>query len=234
MPSDSRVRAAMAALAENLSRPADAGETLSALTAAARDTIPGVDHASINIVRKDGRIDTVAPTEEWLRELDAMQFELEEGPCYEAATASGVLVSEDVADDARWPRYGPRAGALGVHAQMAVDLSGSGHERATLNLYSRSPWRFADALEVADLFASHASLILGFAITSHNLNAALESRKVIGQAVGIVMERYSLDEDRAFGFLVRTSKDSNVKLRVIAGDVVDGHNRRHRPVEPTS
>jgi AmiR/NasT family two-component response regulator len=70
--------------------------------------------------------------------------------------------------------------------------------------------------------------VLGFAHTVDHLNTALESRKAIGQAVGIVMERYAIDEDRAFDFLVRTSRDSNVKLRDIAADIVNGANRRNR------
>ena len=60
-----------------------------------------------------------------------------------------------------------------------------------LNLYARKTWLFVDAHEVAELFADHASLVLGFARTSRQLHAAVESRAMISKALGIMMERYT-------------------------------------------
>lgn len=227
MPSNPQVRLAMARIAENLARPGQVGDTLNALTRSARDTIPGADFASITVVRPDGSIETLGATDDRLVELDRVQVELHDGPSFAEATEDEVYISEDLAHDVRWPRYGRHAASLGVGAQMGINLHSPGRNRASLNLYSERTWLFVDAYEVADLFASHASLVLGFASTANDFNDALKSRKVIGQAIGIVMERYAIDEDRAFDFLVRTSKDSNVKLRAIADDIVSGHNARH-------
>jgi len=233
MPSNHAVRQAMARLADTLRRPTELDETLAALTVAARDTIPGVDYASVSIVHPDGRLETKAPTDPLIAKCDLLQSELQEGPCYEAATEDGVFVSENLAEDPRWPSYGPKAAELGIGAQMGLDLhapgeTGAGGDRAALNLYARRTWLFVDAYETAEMFASHASLVLGFARSVDHLGQALATRKTIGQALGIVMERYTIDEDRAFEFLVRVSKDSNVKLRLIAQDIVDGANRRNR------
>ena len=97
-----------------------------------------------------------------------------------------------------------------------------------LNLYSTSQEEIdPDAEHVAELFASHAAIALHQAREVENLNQALESRKVIGQALGIVMERYGLDENHAFAFLLRASSTSNIKLRDIAAQLVEDTQHRH-------
>jgi AmiR/NasT family two-component response regulator len=53
-----------------------------------------------------------------------------------------------------------------------------------------------------------------------NLKEAMQTRQLIGRAVGIAMERYRLDEQRAFAFLARVSQTSNVKLRAVAEELV--------------
>ena len=86
-----------------------------------------------------------------------------------------------------------------------------------------------DAVRVAELFASHAAIALGRARREEQLNDALVTRKVIGQAIGLTMEHYQITEDRAFLFLVRASQTSNVKLRDVAQNVVDMANERFAP-----
>jgi AmiR/NasT family two-component response regulator len=88
-------------------------------------------------------------------------------------------------------------------------------------LYSRDRHAFDGSFEVAELFATQAALVLGFSRTIQNLNHALGSRTVIGQAVGIVMERYGMDQTRAFDYLSRLSQNSNTKLRIIADNLVN-------------
>jgi GAF domain-containing protein len=97
-----------------------------------------------------------------------------------------------------------------------------------LNLYSSSDEDIhPEAESLADLFAAHAAIALGHARERENLNAALNSRKLIGQAIGMVMERYDIPEDAAFAFLLRASQDSNIKLRDIAQELVDqGNNKK--------
>lgn len=110
---------------------------------------------------------------------------------------------------------------------MGIDLHHPGGARAALNIYSRRTWVFADAIDTAELFASHTALALGYATARDHFQAALRSRKTIGQAIGVIMERYSINEDRAFQFMVRASRSSNVKVREVAADIVAGINRRN-------
>ncbi|MDX6240250.1 MAG: hypothetical protein QOG10_5070 [Kribbellaceae bacterium] len=70
------------------------------------------------------------------------------------------------------------------------------------------------------MFAGLVAIALGWGRHDATMNQALATRNMIGQAVGIVMERYRLDPDRAFAFLVRTSHNGNVRLREIAAALV--------------
>jgi len=62
--------------------------------------------------------------------------------------------------------------------------------------------------------------------TETQLSTALQQSREISMAIGILMERYELDEDRAFQFLVRTSQTGNVKLRVIADEIIAAANTK--------
>lgn len=128
--------------------------------------------------------------------------------------------------DHRWPRYIPPAVKEGLRSQLAVRLFLDDHGTVGgLNLYSTISEEIdPEAEQVADLFATHAAIALGNARERDSLNQLLGSRKTIGQAIGIVMERYGINQDQAFAFLVRASSTSNIKLRDIAQALVDERN----------
>jgi GAF domain-containing protein len=226
----------MARLASSLDVRVPLDEALRRLTAAAVDAVPRVDYASVTVRHPGGGLETRAPTDPLVAELEEIQYDLRSGPCYDAAVGDdNYLVSFDLEHDPRWPQYGPRAAERGIRAQLSVQLADDDHHRAALNLYARRPHAFDHVnIEVAELFASHAALVMGFAQTMEHVSQLVDSRQVIGQAIGIVMERYQLDEERAFSFLTRTSQQSNVKLRAVAADIVAGMNRRNmlRPDQP--
>jgi len=229
MPSDPRIREAMARVAAAMNgSPASLDETLLTLTRGAADAVPGADHASISLRRPDGTLETIAATDPLIDHLDARQYELQEGPCYAAVTADPLTISNDLACDPRWPSYGPIAAEAGVNAQMAVVVAGNGAGRTSLNLYAAHQFG-RDCVELAELFASHAAVALDVVHTVGSLSRAVATRQVIGQATGVVMERYQIDSERAFAFLTRTSQQTNVKLRDVAAQIVDGHDGRTRP-----
>lgn len=226
------VRHAVEDLARHLHQERDVDETLTALTQSALEAIHGVDFVSISVLESDGRLRTLAPTDPLAVEIDELQYELHEGPCYQAAVeGERVLFASDLARDVRWPAYGRRAAELGVGSQLGLSLLADGKTRSALNLYSKQVGGFEDGVEMAELFASHAALVMGYARTVRTLDEAIASRTVIGQATGILMERYDLDEDRAFGFLTRVSQTSNVKLREVANEVVEGVKSRRTPLD---
>lgn len=200
--------------------PAGMDRTLANITAAAVEVLPHVQMASITVWHDDGHLETLAPTDDVLLTVDHAQYQLQEGPCYEAATDSIHVISPHLAADPRFPRYAEVATAHGIRAQAGLRLFDGRTSRGALNLYSRSAGSFEDLDALRELFAHQSAMALEYARHVDNLQQALETRQMIGQAVGMVMERYQLGEARAFAVLTRLSQEANVKLREIAQGIV--------------
>ncbi|ADB34808.1 ANTAR domain protein with unknown sensor [Kribbella flavida DSM 17836] len=201
--------------------PGDLDHTLRQITTAAVEVLPEVRWASITVLHSDGRLETVAPTDDMLLEVDAAQYKLREGPCYQAAVDSAHVTAPDLATDQRFPRYGGIALDHGIHAQAGIRLFDAARSQGALNLYSSAAGAFKDFESLSRLFAHQSATAIAYAQEIQNLNEAMHTRRTIGQAVGIVMERYKLTDQRAFAFLTRLSQDHNVKLRRVAQELVN-------------
>ena len=224
----SDIGAAIAAAARTMNQRQTLPETLQTIAEIARDAIPGINHAGISTVDQRGRVETKAATSDLVWTLDRLQYSLGEGPCVDTLRNGPVVRAPHIRHDQRWPRFVPRAVEEGLRSQLAVRLY-LDHEGLLggLNLYStESDDIDPDAEGIADLFAAHAAIALGSSTHREQLNQALQSRKVIGQAIGMLMERYQVNEDRAFAYLVRTSSHGNIKLSVIASQMVEVANKR--------
>ncbi len=216
---DEALRDSVRRLAEAL-KPGDYDETLDAITAAAVEVLPDVEYASITVKHADDSVGTIAPTHPLVLDLDARQYELREGPCYDAATNTAHVISPDLATDDRFPEYGPYVVSKGIHAQAGLRLFDAPASQGALNLYSPTKGAFEDFSTLADLFAHQAAVAIGYAREIGDLNDAIRTRTTIGQAVGIIMERYGLNDERAFAFLTRLSQHGNIKLRLVAAEIV--------------
>jgi len=216
-----KLDAAIQVVADSLAVPEDLDGALARIVTAARDNIAGTDYASITIRHQDGTLETAASTDPIAVAVDEMQYTLHEGPCYDVAIAETVTYANDLAVDPDWPRYGPRAAELGMRSQFAVRLADGRGTATGLNLYSRSLKAFEETEGMPELFASHARIALGYATELQSLKGAIGTREKIGQAIGILRERYKVSPDRAFDYLVRLSQNSNTKLRDIASTIVN-------------
>jgi len=186
------------------------------------EAIERCEHAGISVV-EDGRVRTVAATDDQLRAIDDLQFQLKEGPCFDAIRQHDVMTANDLATDERWPTWGPLVSErTGVHASMSFRLFTTNRALGALNLYSKVPASFGhdDVLE-GHVVAAQAAVALAATLKEAQLKRAVETRTVIGQATGILMERFDLDPDAAFGVLRRISQTHNVKLFVLARDLVE-------------
>ncbi len=199
----------------------DLDDTLRSLTRAAVEVLPGVDDATITIRHDDGLLKSYALTADYLEELDEWQFEHSEGPCYDGVTHNVFTVCGHLRNDPRYPTYGGRAAAAGVRSQAGLRLYESGRTVGGLNLYSRSIGALADVAFLAELFGQHARSAMTYAAEIDGLRDAVTTRQLVGQAVGITMERFGMPAEHAFAFLARLSSHRNVKLRVIAQEIVD-------------
>lgn len=194
---------------------------LEGLAVAAASNIPGADLASITLRSPDGPLRTLAATDPLAGQADQLQYELREGPCYDAVTSDRFVLVTDLVTS-KYPHYGPRAVDLGLGAQAAIQLL-DGRDHAGLNLYARARGAFdRTTVEFAELFATQAAALLGYVEQVEQLSEALHSRTDIGIAVGVLMERYQIDRHRAFGALSRISQNRNIKVRALALDVING------------
>ncbi|MEU0095590.1 GAF and ANTAR domain-containing protein [Kribbella sp. NPDC006257] len=209
-------------VAASLQLPMDLEATLDRITRSAAEATPGIDHASISVTTKGGRIQTLAPTDAVATRADELQYELRQGPCYEAVAGEPVVQVDDLATDLRWPEYGPKAAAeFGIGSQLSFQFHAEPNVRGALNLYAGQPDQIdGETRQLGEMFARLVAIALGWGRHDETLSQALASRTQIGQAVGIVMERYRLDPDRAFAFLVRVSQSGNVKLREVACGII--------------
>jgi hypothetical protein len=227
MDPDTEMLMASRRLSEALA-PGDLDATLESITRAAVEVVPDVAFASITVKHSDGTLATSAPTDSSILALDAAQYKFQEGPCYEAATETVHVTSPYLADDDRFPRYGPVAVSAGIRAQAGIRLFDGPDSNGALNLYSLQPGSFADLDMLGQLFVHHSAVALAYARQVTQLQEAVKTRQLIGQAVGVTMERFGLDDARAFAFLTRMSQDNNIKLRVIAERLLDEVNQHRR------
>jgi GAF domain-containing protein len=225
---DETLSVVMAGVAQALQATSEGADTATVVTKQACRVIPGVDFASISINHVDGRVETVAATDALVASTDRLQHDLGEGPCRTSALDHQTVYAADLATDSRWPTYGPTVVEMGIRSQLAVELFTTGSTQAAINLYSRRPFAFGQSAHIAELFSSQAAIALGFAQSVTDRDEALVYRGVIGQAIGIVMQRYELDEVRAFKFLIRQSQTSNTKLRTVAEGLIVELNQGHQ------
>lgn len=224
MPDQFIIADALAEAAREINSTQNLDSTLDAIVETAARSLDGIEHVGISTIFRDGKVETQAGTDQLVWEMDQLQYELGEGPCLQAIREEGVVWVNDLRHDQRWPRYVPVAARRGIKAQLGLRLYADDQILGGLNLYSTSTSTIDPEVEhSAELYAVHAALALGWARKADHLNAALQSRKVIGQGIGIVMERFSLDEDRALQYLIRVSQHSNIKLRDVAQELVNHH-----------
>lgn len=203
----------------------DPGETLAEIVRAAVDLVPACDEASITVVRGRRHVTSEAASGELPRIVDELQERLGEGPCLTTVYEHLTVRVPDLATDDRWPRFAPGAVAAGARGMMALQLYVEGDDLGALNLVSRTAGAFDDESEhVGLLFAAHAAVAYAAAHEQAVLSRAVETRQVIGQAQGILMERHRVTAEQAFAALVRVSQHRNEKLRQVAQRLADsGH-----------
>jgi len=211
-----------ASLAESLADVEGVTETIEQIVAFAVESID-TTYGGITLVKSGGRaFTTVGATHESVIEADRIQYELRQGPCVDAAADSKIVVSAYLATDERWPEWGPMASALGFNSVLSAELHARGRRIGALNLYGTSEATFSpEDIALAAQFARQGALALGYARSEEGLREALETRTVIGQAQGVLMERFDIDADRAFSTLRRYSQHHNIKLKVLCHQLVE-------------
>lgn len=200
----------------------DSDTVLAELAEHAAVEVPGAQYAGITLTRDARHIETPAATHMWPVLLDKIQQRYLEGPCLTAAWEEKIIHVRDLETEDRFPRY--RQDALTetpVRSIMAFQLFIAGASVGALNVYAEEPNVFdAETRTIGLVFAAHSSVAWNAARRDEQFKRALASRDVIGQAKGMIMERYGVDAVQAFDLLRKLSQDSNVQLTQVASELV--------------
>lgn len=221
-PSGHELAQRMAELARAVAAPRKVEDVLSDVTAEAQRLIPGADTAGVLLIGKSGKWDSAAATSDLPHRLDALQMKYREGPCYQAALDDLIVRTDDFRTEQRWPLYSAAVVELGILSALSFKLYTSSQTAGALNLFATKADAFdGEAETIGAVLAAHAAAAILASRESEQLESALSTRDRIGQAKGIIMERYDVDDVAAFEMLRKLSQDSNVKLVEVAQKVID-------------
>ncbi|GAB3988127.1 GAF and ANTAR domain-containing protein [Nocardioides marmoraquaticus] len=227
MDPDDEPQELLASLARDLQDDASSGEAIDRVVDCAQVLVPAASSAGISVARRQQPPTTAAATDPVATRADELQVECGEGPCYDAAWADAVVTSRDLAHDDRWRAWSRRmVDDLGVRSLLCVRLFTHSDHLGALTLYAQEPEAFnTEAVDTALALAAHSAVAVAQAVQLEHLQTALDSRTVIGQAVGLVMRDHQLSSHDAFQLLTRLSSHQNRKVVTIAGELVTRHDR---------
>ncbi|WP_051274392.1 GAF and ANTAR domain-containing protein [Cellulomonas sp. URHD0024] len=195
--------------------------------AAARQVGPATS-ATITL-RRDGRPTLVAASDPRAAECDEVEYAVEEGPCLSSIDLGRLIHVPDIATETQWPAWRAAARGNGYRSAAALPRSVRPATHIALNLYAVDAHAWNEsAIEVADLYADEAARAVALCLRTADLaemnadlRAALASRAVIDQALGVVMAQNRCSPDKAMAILRSASQHRKVKLREVAAIVVE-------------
>ncbi|QGK68302.1 ANTAR domain-containing protein [Allosaccharopolyspora coralli] len=212
----------LATLARQLAAEDDVDAVLRRTVQTSLTQIEGAERAGITMTTR-GSVSTPVASDELVCVLDKHQYSTGEGPCLSAAFEhEPVIRVDDLSTDRRWVEFSTAVAHLGVRSMLSFQLytTDAGAHATTLgalNIYAEAPYAFTDdAVHIGTLLAAHAAVAATAAAEQANLRIALQSRDVIGQAKGVLMERFKLTPEQAFDLLIAASQHTNQKLREVA------------------
>ena len=182
-------------------------------------------YAGVALYARGSRPEVAAVTDPVVADVYDLQLSSQTGPLVTALQEKTTVLIRDTTSDDRWPEWAAKVAALGVRSVLDVPLvTGAGAHQTVgvLGLYSPAADAFdADDEAIAHILARHASVAVASARHEETMAQAVDARKLVGQAMGILMERFDVDGDRAFAILKRYSQDTNTKLRDVAQQLID-------------
>lgn len=210
----------------------DPDEAVRTIGEYARAAVDG-DDSGIMLIKAKGKVETPVGTSPRVDEAHAMQAEIDEGPCLDASRGeAGSFLVVDTLAERRWPVWGPLIADIGYRSSASARLQVGKRRFGSLNVYSKEPDAFEQGdVEVLEMLARHASVALANAQNSTDLQTALDSRTLIGQAQGVLMHAYSVDADTSFAYLRRISQNENLRLVEVARRVVENGGALGSPDE---
>lgn len=225
---DQAVEDALAGLATYVISEHTVDGALQLIVDLAADAIRGAEAVGISLNRKGGVVTAVSSQPKVLA-IDHLQYQAGTGPCLQAMADGKMQIVNSLLTESRWPEFTNKALYEGVQAVLAFPLRSDEDVFGALNVYSLREAAFSEqAVAVGEVFATRASVLLLNATCyeaatklAAQLEEALQSRAVIDQAKGVLMEREKVSADQAFEQLKSLSQRSNIKVRELAQRIVD-------------
>ncbi|MGY1821899.1 GAF domain-containing protein [Geodermatophilus sp. SYSU D00079] len=208
---------------------------LGLVSSLALDTVPGATGAGVSVIDERGRRSS-GSTDARVQRADALQYELDEGPCLAATGARHLVLVDDLATDRRWPRWTAAAAQLGLRAAMSAPMVAGDTALGALKVYADVPGGFDGHSGVLlSRFAAQAAILVANVQTherarrlSDGLRAAIGTRDTVSMAKGVLMARHGVTEEVAFGMLLARSGEETGSLPEVARTVVGSAVRRRR------
>ena len=223
---DAEVHTIIAELMRDMHQLSSAQDNLNALigsiSSGAVTYVPGAQFAGVLLVKKKKEFESLGVTDPVVAQLDEIQMQVGEGPCLEAAWEQPTVWMNNFYDEQRFRLFAEKAiSETAVRSSLSFQLFTHEGAMGALNLFSEKVDAFTwESEEVGFVYATHAALALFRARQEMHFNSALASRDIIGQAKGMIMERFTVDAVQAFELLRKLSQDSNVPLVDIAKKLV--------------
>lgn len=195
--------------------------------------VAGCDHASLTLLQ-NGRVITVAATDDIAQRIDGIENEVGEGPCIDAIVDEAAYIDADLTTGSPWPRLASRLLAeTPVRGAAGFRLLVDGQKHGALNLFSDTPGRLSpksvnDSIVLA-AFTSVALIAAAHKQSALTLQKGLESNREIGKAIGLIMAFHKISDVAAFEMLRKASQDMNLKLSAVAHEIITHHNSRRQP-----
>jgi GAF domain-containing protein len=179
-------------------------------------------YAGIALAARGRHFEIVAATDPVVETLYQVQADTGEGPLLVALAGRVSVEIDDVTTETRWPGWQHKAAELGIRSVLHVPMVTHDRTIGVVSLFHTEPHAFGvDDDAVAHLLAQHAAVAVAAARQDETLAQAIDARRLVGQAMGILMERFDVDGDRAFAILRRYSQSTNTRLREVAQQLID-------------
>ena len=210
---------------------------LEEMTVLAADVVDGDTSGGVTVIRGERTV-TVAASDKRTQKLDDIQYGNGDGPCLQCARTGVPIAVKELAEDDRWPKFREEALEQGMRSSLSLPLELGSEADGALNLYVFERHAFDEAERaVLSQFRDEASRAISLALRHNDLSqqndhlhSAMASRRLIDQALGIVMAQNRCSADEAFAILRQASQNRNVKVRDLAATVI----RNISGSEPTS
>jgi len=209
--------------------------SLSLLSSLAHETVPGSCGAGVSVI-EGGKRTSAGSTDDRVRDADALQYELDEGPCLAATALRELVVIDDMEQERRWPRWSAAVQPLGLRGALSTPMVAGSTTVGAVKVYSDRPHAFDDVgRERLALFAAQAALLVANVQTYHRaerlserMREAVRDRDLVGMAKGVLMGRHAIDEHAALRMLIARGADRGVDLAAAARAVVESTAGRRR------